>query len=538
MSLLLVDRPRFKLLLCSIAIAAFIVLLLCFFFAPKWETNDDVGMSMIAHGYGIAVIGSPNILFSNVLWGYLVRVIPEINGVLGYSVATLGVLVIVGTVVIYGLLRLDVGYVACLSALALILVRPVLFPQFTINAGLLLMGAIICWHLYAQENDRRALAAGCLLAFLSYLVRSTEFFLVFVVALPLLPWRALLLHRSAKIALLILASAITVAALIDHQAYQGVEWKSFNELNPARASFTDYGAGDILKQRSDILKQHGYTINDIDLVGNWFFIDSHIANPKVLQAMLTELGPLPTQGNALTNAWIGVETLWNPVLLASVLAALLLAVLRPSWQMAASWGLCVAVVFVLGLLGRPGILRVYVPLISLLLVGPFLCSQISGWRKRMSTGALLVAALVNAGYVLTESKNFQIAAQQVRKDLATFPSFPIIIWGATFPYDAVYPVLGASSSAMSYQHYGLGTSTLAPFTVAYAEQKAGRGMTALLTKEGGIPIMAYPAYLKMLKIYCKERLHGQLRELSNKQYGATKQYGVIEVSQLRCEVKP
>lgn len=97
---------------------------------------------------------------------------PEINGVLGYSIATLAVLVIVGTVVTYGLSRLDVGYVACFSALALILVRPVLFPQFTINAGLLLMGAIICWLLYAQQNDKRVLLAGCILAFLSYLVRS------------------------------------------------------------------------------------------------------------------------------------------------------------------------------------------------------------------------------------------------------------------------------------------------------------------------------------------------------------------------------
>jgi hypothetical protein len=25
--------------------------------------------------------------------------------------------------------------------------RPILFPQFTINAGLLLLGAVICWRL-------------------------------------------------------------------------------------------------------------------------------------------------------------------------------------------------------------------------------------------------------------------------------------------------------------------------------------------------------------------------------------------------------
>lgn len=522
---------QFWLILGSVFTVVIFLFSLCLFFEPRWETNDDVAMSMMAHGYGVAAFGSANILFSNVLWGYLVRAIPEINGVLGYSIATLNVLVIVGTVVVYGLLRLGMGYVACLSALALILVRPVLFPQFTINSGLLLIGAVICWHLYARQNDWRTLVIGCLLAFCSYLVRSQEFLLVLIVALPLLPWRTLLMRRAAKIAFFVLIFAIAVSAVIDRQAYQGDEWKSFNALNPARAPFTDLGASELLKQRPDILERHGYSINDIDLIASWFFVDSHIANPQALQAMLTELGHLPSQGNALTNAWIGVQTLWHPVLLTPVLAALLLALFRPSWQVAASWGLCITAVFVLGLLGRPGILRVYVPLVCLLLVSPFLSGQVAGWRNRLSVGVLLVAAVVNAAHVFSESKISQIAAEQVRKEVATFPNFPVVIWAATFPYEAVYPVLRASSTVMSFKHYGLGTSTLAPFTVAYVEQKAGRGMTDQLVKETGVPIMAGTAYFKMLEIYCIEHLHGQLKELS------TKQYGAIEVSQRRCEVK-
>lgn len=223
----------------SFAAAAIFIFLLCFLFDPRWETNDDVGMSMVAHGYGIAAIGSPNLIFSNVLWGHLVRLIPEINGVLGYSIATLSVLVFVGTVLIYGLCRLGLGCVTAFSVLVLILARPVLFPQFTINAGLLMVGAIICWSLFERQNDKRVLVVGCLLAFCSYLVRSQEFLLVLIVALPLLPWRILLLQRAPKIAVLALVSAIAISAVIDHQAYLGSEWKSYNELNPVRAPFTD-----------------------------------------------------------------------------------------------------------------------------------------------------------------------------------------------------------------------------------------------------------------------------------------------------------
>ena len=91
------------------ATTAIFVLFLCLVFQPTWETNDDVAMSMVAHGYGLATIGTPHLIFSNIIWGYIVRAIPEINGVLGYSIATLGVLIIIGTVILISLNRLGVG---------------------------------------------------------------------------------------------------------------------------------------------------------------------------------------------------------------------------------------------------------------------------------------------------------------------------------------------------------------------------------------------------------------------------------------------
>lgn len=527
----LLPRNSQYLLGSALTVATFLISL-CIVFEPRWETNDDIAMSMVAHGYGVATVGSPNILFSNVLWGHLVRAIPEINGVLGYSIATLSVLFIVGVLVVYGLFRLGLGYIACLSVLLLIFVRPVLFPQFTINAGLLMVAAIICWNLYEKRNDVLVLVAGCILAFLSYLVRSHEFLLVFMLALPLLPWRLLFCSRSVRIAFIILFSAIAISAVIDKQAYQGEEWSTFNELNPARAPFTDYNAGYYLKEKPNILTQHGYSINDIDLVTSWFFVDPNLANPQSLQNMLAELGPLPLQGGSLSNALASLKTLAHPVLLAPGVAALLLALLLPSWRVAVSWILCITAVFVLGLLGRPGILRVYVPLISLLLIAPFLCVKLTAWKKRISAIILLFAALINITYVFSESKNSYISDKYIRTDLAHFPHSPVVIWAATFPYEAIYPVLRESSSERSFKHYGMGTSTWAPFSVAYSEQKLGRGMLDLLITEAGMPIMAQEPYIKMLEIYCVERLGGKLEMLS------LQKYGTFEVSQRKCEVNP
>ncbi len=523
---------KFWLIVGSLALSAAFVLSLCLVFEARWETNDDVAMSMVAHGYGVAAFGSPNIIFSNVLWGYLVRAIPQINGIPGYSIVTLGVLITVGALVLFGLYRLGAGYIASLSVFALLLVRPVLFPQFTINAGLLLVGAIICCHLFARQNNWQALLIGCLLAFSSYLVRSNEFFLVLFGSLPLLPWRTLLRRRSSQVSLLALILVMAVSTVINHKAYQGQEWKAFNELNPVRTPFTDFGADEHLKMRPDILGRYGFSANDVDLIREWFFVDPEIASPQTLQAMLAELGQLPAQRNSVAKGWAGIETLWDLKLLPLVLTALLLALLRPSWRVAASWVLCIVSVFVMGLLGRPGIIRVYVPLVCLLVIAPFLTEQFSDWRNRLGAGVLLVAAVLNASLVFTESKTIQITSQQAREGLEAFPRNPVVIWGIGFPLEAVYPVMGASPSAMSLQLYGLGAFTLAPFSVAFTELQQGRGMIDLFVKETGVPIVANEKCLRYLETYCKERLHGDIRELSAQEYGA------IMVSLLRCEAGP
>jgi hypothetical protein len=246
--------PGIRLAAGALVASMALVVALCWFFPPRWETNDDVGMSMVAHGYGMAAFGTPNLFFSSVLWGYLVRAIPTIHGMLGYSSATFAVLVVVGAVLIYGLYRLGADAIAASVAVVLIMARPVIFPQFTINAGLLLLGAILCWHLYARWNDWRALAIGCTLAFASYLVRNVECLLVLLVALPLLPWRSLWSRPAAWLSAAALVTVVAAATYIDHQAYQGPAWQAFNALNAPRALLTDFGFGKVLIRHPEILE--------------------------------------------------------------------------------------------------------------------------------------------------------------------------------------------------------------------------------------------------------------------------------------------
>lgn len=512
------------------ASAAFVALV-CRFFAPRWETNDDVAMSMIAHGYGLAATGSPNLVFSNVLWGHLVRALPSFGGTLGYSIASTGVLIGAGAALIYALRRFGVGPLACLALLVLVLLRPVLFQQFTLNAGLLAVGAIACLHLYARRNDWRALLLAGVLALASFLVRNLEFFLVMLVALPLLPWRALLARRAAPLAGLALMAAMAGATVIDHQAYQGDDWKPFMALNAVRVPFTDLGAGERLKQRPDVLARHGYSPNDITLLTTWYFADAKLADPQAMGRMLAELkGPGASPGEWPTTLLQGLQGLLRPNLWPLLLAAGLLALLRPDRRVAASWGLLLAIVMLLGLAGRPGVLRVYVPLVSLLVLAPlFVGGPVSAWRQRLRTGVLLGAALINTVGVFYHWNLFHLEAQQVRRELADFPHEPVVTWSGKFPFEAAYPVLNTPATSLAYRFYSLGTFTLAPFTVSFAEQRQGRGLTDRLLSESGVPIVASAEFFNYLDTYCRERHHGALRQL------ATQHHGRTELRWYRCE---
>lgn len=524
---------RWMLFSSFVAAIIFVYLFSCLFH-PTWMTNDDVGMSMIAHGYGAVAVGSPNLTFSNVLWGYMVRLIPEVNGVLGYSIATLSVLVLVGTTLIYGLLKLGFSYLTTLVLITLILVRPVLFPQFTINAGLLMVSAIVCWILYVRQNNKYALFAGGVLAFLSYLVRSHEFVLILVVALPLVPWQYFFRQRASKLTVLVLILAIAGSAYLDQLATQGSEWQSFNLLNPVRALFTDYGAGRYLAQRTDILQQHGYSVNDINLISSWFFVDPNIANPKILKVMLDQLGPIPGRSDGLMKAWQGIQTFWDPTLLPLVLTALVLAVLRPNWRVAVSWVLSIVAMSTIGFLGRPSVLHVYIALVSLLLLAPFLVQGthyqvLAVFRHRLAIVLLVVAAILNTTIVIQQNNAKFVSSELIRKGLRNFPTSSVLIWGAVFPFEATYQVLKQTPAAMKYRLYALGVFTLAPFSTSFEEEKTNR-ITDRLMSEDGILIIADGPSFSYLNIYCKRRLHGKLTELSSIKYGK------VKVSRRRCIV--
>ncbi|WP_354264200.1 hypothetical protein [Bradyrhizobium sp. GM2.2] len=491
-------------LITAAAISITWMVVLCATFNPKWETNDDVAMSMVAHGYGIADYGSAHLFFSNVLWGVIVRSLPSINGILGYSVATMLSLTLAGAAIVYFLLRLAIRPIFTVLVLIVVFMRPTLFPQFTETAGLLAVGGVLGLLSYQRRGSVFDLVAACCLAFLAYLIRDLELALVAAVGLPLLPWRKLIALRSARLAAVGLAICLGGATVANVRAYSSPEWQTFRQQNFARAPLTDFDATKFILERPELMQRHGLSPNDVRLVSNWFFVDPRLSNPDLLRSLLSEIPPQAVIERNFASSLTAFSLPLGPNLLTLTLTglALLIILLRPS--LLAAWLICFAFMLGFALAGRSPPVRVCFPLFALLTTAAVTMQfRLPQWRRLLLAATLLVGSLFNAWHLIDEA-----AASDRTIALARHPEFvsprSTFVWGDALPFESVFPVFTREYDVRSTRIYGFGVLTLAPFSVAVADEAANRGFLAQLQSNAGIPLIAKPAELALLSVYCME----------------------------------
>jgi hypothetical protein len=516
-----------RFLAATFLLSLFYLVGLSFWFSPIWETNDDVAMAMVAHGYGFASNGSPNLLFSNVVWGHIVRALHGLFGFQGYSVGTFGALLLSGWSYLYFFKRLDVAYTINLPIVATVLAWPILFPQFTVNAGLLTIAAVMGWCTYARTHDRLSLFAGCILALLGFLIRQLEFGLAMAVASPFLPWRLLFRDRPLQIACLLTLAAMSASYVADSNAYRSDEWRQFNSQNLARAPYTDFGIAKQLKAKPAILQSNGYSENDIDLISNWFFVDPNLFNTSTLnrmtQALGSSLGPLSVSRLSVNSGLDTFKQLSTPRLAPITLAAIILLCLFFQPTLAVSWALFLISLFGLGFAGANAHSRVIFPIIALLVImPPTLSGPIRALRIRslfislvMLTITLYTAHLLFPKVAASASR---IANAQNQMDL--LGAQLLAIWGDALDFEATYPVeLTLHRIESSPQMFALGVMTFAPFSVASFETTANRGFIERLQSSDGIRILAVDSNILLLQKYCEEHFSAQLK-ISESKNGA------------------
>ena len=416
---------------------------------------------------------------------------------------------------------MGVGFAAATVVVAAILLKPTVFPQFTLNAGLLAVCAVLGTWAYVREGGVGSLMASAVFAFVSFLIRWQELVLVLCIALPWVTWRRERMGANTVAVLIGFVVAIFSAAVIDAMNYQGVEWERFHELNAARAPFTDFGVGEQLKQRPEILRKFHYTTNDIDLISSFFFVDPRIADPRQLKVMLSEFGAVPFLRGNMASALQSVQSLFDPELLPFFVGSTLLFFLRPTRALAISWLILFGVLLLAGLAGRGGVLRIYLPMLYLLLAGGVVqiatrSSHLAGLRGAGLVGArfvvpafVLVASLM---LVAPAAKQSRLGIQQAQSDYKNLPSDLIFAWGAALPIELIFPPLVRQVHARTLRMYPFGVFTYAPFSVAVAEEAKGPGFQERLFSEKGLLMVASGPNIELLRHWCQQHHGLEMRE--------------------------
>lgn len=510
----LAERLKSYCSVCTLILAAAVMCTLLITFEPIWATNDDVAMSMVAHGYGGVARSSPNLVFSNVIWGYLIHSLPAVNGIISYSWVTLTTLFLITWAVLHFLIRSEVNPLVSLLVVLLILARPVAFPQFSLNSGILTAAAVLGWCTFSRTKSIAILVISMALAYGGFLIRSMEFFLVLLVSLPLLPWKNLCRDKAFILSTALLLLSILAAWSTNRAAFNGPEWHLFERLQVLRAAFTDFGAMDSVIANPEIAYKHGYSLNDLEIITMWFFADPYTADPVRLSQFLKDL-PLVSyfQGN-LPSAWSAVRVLSKPEMMHLVLVSgALLLICQRRLRVIACWTCFLLAAALMGIFGRPGLLRVYYPVLCVLAVAPVISvGKRTVGKSIYSCLVIGIGAILALQLLLPENRASIALARQVRNDLAQMDSnTTYFVWGAYLPYEVAYPPLQSEKDHRRLKIYGLGGFTMAPFSAAYSEQAQGRGIIEYLQQGNPIPLIASENELRVLGIYCLEHFHRPLR---------------------------
>ncbi len=485
-------------------------------YQPFWESNDDAGMSMIAHGYGLATAPSPLLLFQNVLVGYVLQLLPKIDGVLPYSWLTMALMLVSGSALVYFVVRSGGAFWLAVIALAIVYARIVAAPQFTITAGFATAAGVLAWFSHARSPSLGALVAGAVLVVIGYLVRPEEAVFVLMVALPFVRWKQLPRTRPEIITAALTVAFVAFATLFDHSQYAGPEWAAFRAIDPLRVLLTDYDIDQHILNHPGLMQAHGFTKNDIQLIASWFYFDPAVADPARLKALIASL---PVENRLFENA-LGAEravsALADPTIAPLMIAALTVTVLSRCLRRAiVAWAVFLAIIIAFGFAGRPAVLHTYFPIPILILFAGLAC----GLREKMHRPMLrvvpwtvLLAALAMMLRVNIGENQALIARSLVaREDVAKLDrTRTYVVWGAALPTELVLPVFESNTKELDFPQYGLGWESLTPFALATFKGAPWKDLADRIARDHDIPFLAARGRMALLSTYCREHLNREL----------------------------
>ena len=474
-----------------------------------WQTNDDIGMAMIAGGYGIASAPSAGLVFSNVAWGALLAALPKLGGIEPYSMLTYCALLASSLTIALALHRRGAPPLMGAALLAAIFLPTLATPQFTLTSGYLAAAGLALLIAWKDSPSRLPLCLAGLLLVAAGLVRFLEMGFVVAVSLPFLwterPQR--LPRRWIALAAAVLV-ALTAAHLLDVHYYGGEDWAAFRQMAPVRTLFTDYSLYPYFVAYPEAAAHGPLHASDLALVSQWFYADPQVFTPAALAAPLQSV---QWSSRALLNLSMSPHLLAlvnDPQLMAllGLLVVPLLLLRRRAVPPLLALALLLTTVVMLQILGRSGMVRVYMPAAATLAV---LYLLLAGPDQRVSVravGGLLLVGVVGLSLygLYPRMHGVDRQRQTLEAALCNQPQDRLwVTWGnSAFPFQILYRPGREARPRCDLHLYSLGSLELAPFAIDQVRQRTGApDLVSALLQGKEIYIFAEPYRLQMLQGY-------------------------------------
>ncbi len=379
----------------AFTITAILAAIQLFFIRPFFLVNDDIFKILTLKGITASGEASPFIGYSNVLLGYGLKALYTWNQTVPWYPLFLCLTQAASFFVLlwFSLRRSPGWFKAALFAGLWVSVYFIFFVflQFTITALLAAqVGLTVLLGAGPSDKNRSGLImTGVLLLWLSALVRVDSLGLAFLMALPMIlyrafdpSWRTFLRENQRWLG----AAGLVLCGLVLFNYFwfqSDPAWKEYRRFDQARVAAQDYRVPSYTPESKPVFDSVHWTENDLWLFKNWYYTDPDKFNAPTFQKIGAAFPRWGSEGKIAS--FHSLEELLTSYWDARILVAFLLLLLlcegeaRKRWLLQFLW-LLVLLVGMIYLLRAPD--RVNLPLLLFLVNGALIEARSFGFQGK------------------------------------------------------------------------------------------------------------------------------------------------------------
>ena len=477
-----------------------------YFSPPVYFKSDDVIMSMITGGYGQMHDKSILLYHSSVIIGFVGSKLPFILGIAPYNYINL-IILLLSFIALNEILnrinkKIYSNFLISYASSLFILIR----PTFTTIAGYICVVGMFSIYSYSGNKDRKYLIFGFSLILGASFIRDEMaiFFLGFTIIILIQSF-----IRNKKDFIVIGTIFLTIFGLsqfINRNQYSDESLKDLREFASVGYQILDYNADKHILQNSEAMLSNNYTSNDINLIRNWFFVDSYLSSPLRLSDLLNDSqwrGPVSnfnpkesilSTGNLLTN---------YPLNFMFISAMIMSFRANKDRTLKILWLFFVLALFIGAIIGRQ-LAYVYFPLLAFLLIFSYLQTNKTTLITRYLIYGLSVLVIFTT---FLENRSNKKIINSVNLAYENFKQDKLWVIGGGLPLEFIFPLL--STPSIKTELITSDWSIYAPKS-NFVKYNSNNNFLSELHSQKGVNIATNNYHLPLLQIYCKEKFGSDL----------------------------